>query len=70
MKPVGMEDYNYWRPVYSTNPITNDRCEIVTKKSDVPRVSQLDSYASNEYITKYLNKGYWFIYPQESGDFN
>jgi|TARA_B110000091_G_scaffold152102_1_gene161923 hypothetical protein len=62
MKPVSVEDDNYWRPVYGNNPITNHRSEIVTKKSDVPEGSQVDSYASNEYITTYPNKGSRFMY--------
>ena len=32
MKRVRVEDDNYWRPVYGTNPITNDRCIILAKK--------------------------------------
>ena len=62
MKPVKVEPNNYWRPVYGTNPITNDRCEIITKKEDLPEGSQVDNYASNEYITTYLNKGNKFMY--------
>ena len=62
MKPMSVEDDNYWRPVYGNNPITNDRSEIVTKKSDVPEDSQVDSYASNECITTYPNKGSRFMY--------
>ena len=62
MKPVRVEDDNYWRPVYGTNPITNDRCEIVAKKKDVPKGSHVYDYGSNEYITTYINKGNMYMY--------
>ena len=62
MKPVSVEDDNYWRPVYGTNPITGDRAEILAKREDVPEGSQVNSYGSNEYITTYINKGNMFMY--------
>ena len=40
MKPVSMEEYNYWRPVYGTKPITYDRCELVTKQSNAKWIAK------------------------------
>lgn len=62
MKRIKVEPDNYWRPVYGTNPITRDRCEIIINKKDIPEGSQKDNYASNEYITTYMNKGARFMY--------
>ena len=61
MKAVSVTDDHLWRPFYSTNPITGERCEIVSKKEDVEGY-QIDSYASNEYITTYINKGHKYMY--------
>jgi len=62
MKPVRVEDDYYWKPVYSTNPITNDRCETLAKREDAPEGSQVHHYGSNEYITTYINKGKKYMY--------
>ena len=62
MRPIKVEPDNYWRPVYGTNPITNDRCEIIINKKDIPEGCQKDGYASNEYITTYINKGNKYMY--------
>jgi hypothetical protein len=62
MNPVKVETNHYWRPVYGTNPITQERCEIVMNKKNIPEGSQVDGYASNEHITTYLNKGARYMY--------
>jgi hypothetical protein len=61
MDPFPVEPSYYWKPVFAKNPITNEQCEIVNKKEDVEGF-QVDSYASNEYITTYINKGHKYMY--------
>ena len=47
----------FWRPVYATNPITHDLCKIILDEKELPKGSEVDGYASNEYVTTFLNRG-------------
>ena len=67
MEAVSVEDDYLWKPFYGINPITQETMEVVDKKEDVEGF-QVDSYASNEYITTFINKGHRYMYIHKKGE--
>lgn len=68
LKEVATTSDSLWRPVYSRNPITKEKCEILITKKETPMNAEIDALGSNEYFTTYHTNGKKYLYIHEGAE--